>query len=163
MITTKRLHIRPIVEADDEFIVELFNSKGWITYIGDRGIRTKEDALNYITTIKNKSSFQYLVIEKINSSLPMGILSFIKRTDFDFPDLGFALLPEYQSKGYAKEACEGYLQMLLKQHSSIKVLALCMETNKPSLHLLNKLGFIFSHFKKVNDRQLKVFELMRTN
>lgn len=39
-IKTKRLNIRPLTSADNQFILELLNSKGWLDNIGDREVRT---------------------------------------------------------------------------------------------------------------------------
>ena len=51
---TERLILKPTSEEDAEFIFELFNTPKWIKYIGDRNIKTLEDAKNYIigTNIK---------------------------------------------------------------------------------------------------------------
>jgi len=45
---TERLIIRPTTTADAAFIYEVMNTEGWLKHIGDRGIKTEEDAKNYI-------------------------------------------------------------------------------------------------------------------
>lgn len=45
---TERLYIKPTTENDANFIFELLNASKWIRYIGDRGIKTEENAKDYI-------------------------------------------------------------------------------------------------------------------
>lgn len=48
MIETERLLLRRFTEDDAEFILNLLNEPDWIKYIGDKGIKTIEDAKKYI-------------------------------------------------------------------------------------------------------------------
>ncbi len=48
---TGRLILSKIAVDDAAFILELMNTPGWIKYIGDRNIKTVEQAATYI---KNK-------------------------------------------------------------------------------------------------------------
>ena len=47
-INTERLLIRPLTANDSDFIVELLNDPSFIQNIGDRNVRTVEDAEKYI-------------------------------------------------------------------------------------------------------------------
>ena len=44
MILSERLELRELTVADAPFIVELLNDPDFHRYIGDRGIRTLQDA-----------------------------------------------------------------------------------------------------------------------
>ena len=67
----------------------------------------------------------------------------IKREQLDQPDLGFAFLPEYTGKGYAQESAESVIESArLMQLPTI--LAITLPENKPSVNLLQKLGFNFN-------------------
>ena len=149
--------------SDDQFILELLNSEGWIQYIGDRGVRTTLEAKSYISEILKKTTVQYSVIEKLNSCIPIGILSFMKSDHLDSPDFGFALLPDYYKKGYAKEASIGFLQHLFNEQTKLNVLAICREDNVASITLLEKLGFKYSHKTEDDGIQLLVYDLKRQN
>ena len=50
ILSTARLSIRELVEADAPFILQLLNDPAFIKYIGDKGGRTLEDAREYITS-----------------------------------------------------------------------------------------------------------------
>ncbi|MGZ3952761.1 MAG: GNAT family N-acetyltransferase, partial [Flavisolibacter sp.] len=49
ILETQRLRLRQFDLGDSEFIIELLNSPGWIEYIGDRNVKTKEQAETYLT------------------------------------------------------------------------------------------------------------------
>ena len=42
--TTDRLLLDSLTPDDTEFILELVNTAGWLRFIGDRNIRTVDDA-----------------------------------------------------------------------------------------------------------------------
>ena len=48
---TKRLTLKRLTPEDADFIFELVNTPAWIKYIGDRNIKSKENAANYIERI----------------------------------------------------------------------------------------------------------------
>ena len=49
-LETERLLLRNIEVTDAPFFFELFNSEGWLKYIGDRNIKTVADAEQQIKT-----------------------------------------------------------------------------------------------------------------
>ena len=109
-IETERLIIRPIRIGDAEFIKALVNSDGWLKFIGDRNVSNKDDALRYIQKILDNENYYYSVFELKESGEAIGIVTFLKRDDEKFPDIGFAILPEYEKMGYAFEASYAYLE-----------------------------------------------------
>ncbi len=52
---TERLLLRELTLADAPFIFGLVNEPAWIEFIGDKGVRTIEDAENYIISGPQKS------------------------------------------------------------------------------------------------------------
>jgi len=47
LIETKRLSLRRFTPADAAFALELVNDPAWLRFIGDRGVRTLDDAHIY--------------------------------------------------------------------------------------------------------------------
>ena len=45
---TERLILKPTSEDDADFILELFNTPKWLKYIGDRNVKSVEQAKEYI-------------------------------------------------------------------------------------------------------------------
>src|SRR5690348_17416653 len=58
ILETERLRLRKFNETDADFIVELLNSPGWLQYIGDRHVRTGEQAVQYLVNGPMKSYVQ---------------------------------------------------------------------------------------------------------
>jgi hypothetical protein len=48
VLETARLGLRWLETNDADFILQLVNEPSWLRFIGDKGIRTVEDARNYI-------------------------------------------------------------------------------------------------------------------
>ena len=44
ILKTERLQLRQFTLDDSEFIIRLLNSEGWLKFIGDRNVQTKEQA-----------------------------------------------------------------------------------------------------------------------
>src|SRR6266513_1490964 len=98
-IFTNRLDLDLLNLEDHAFIMELVNSKGWIEFIGNKNVNTKDDAIAYINKIMNTENLFYWVVRTKNGNIPIGIISFIKREYFEKFDVGFAFLPEFNGQG----------------------------------------------------------------
>jgi len=70
-------------------------------------------------------------------------------------------LPEYYNNGYALEASNAYLENLFVKKDILKVAAISKNDNKPSLKLLEKLGFEFSREIKYEKELIQIFVLTR--
>ncbi len=154
-IQTERLDLDTIRTSDHDFILELLNSKGWLEFIGDRHVRSTEDAIGYIKKIQETPDLKYWIIRVRATAVPVGIVSFIKRSYLEHFDLGFAFLTRYHGKGYAFEAAKRVLQVLQSDHPVI--LATCLPSNEQSIRLLIKLGFVFTHEKEVEKETVHIF------
>lgn len=143
MIETNRILLRQLTLDDADFIFRLVNSPGWIEFIGNRNIGNLAEAKLFIKQIKETPQKDYYPIILKENQLPVGLLSFIKRGHLEFPDFGFAMLPEYTRKGYCFEASSVFLNEFLINHPTI--LAITKYNNINSIRLLEKLGF---HFQK---------------
>ena len=143
-IYTKRLSIAPLQMEDSDFILDLLNSEGFKTFIGDRQVRTTDEALSYVEkTIKN-IDINYWVVKSRANAEPMGVVSLVKRDYLDFHDIGFAFLPRFYRQGYAEEAVLGAFDYILDRTTSPEILANPMPENLASISLLKKLGLRFS-------------------
>jgi RimJ/RimL family protein N-acetyltransferase len=155
---TERLSLSSLLPAHDQFILELVNTPGWLRFIGDRNINDTADAHAYIDRINGNSIFKYWVATLRSESKPIGIITFIKRDYLDFPDIGFAFLPQYARSGYGFEATSVILSYLLVEKISPKILATTIPENLASIALLTKLRFIFQHEIKVDGHILLVYQ-----
>ena len=141
---TARLLLRVIKTDDAAFIFELLNTAGWIKFIGDRNVRTSEDAANYIQKILTNPAISYRVVTLQEDETAIGVVTFIKRDYLDHHDIGFAFLPACNKQGYAFEATKEVLNGLLSSGEYSIILATTIPENISSIQLLKKLGFSFS-------------------
>jgi ribosomal-protein-alanine N-acetyltransferase len=143
--TTKRLKLDRLNLNDTAFIFELLNTEGWIKFIGDRNIGSMEDSENYIEKTLKNPDIIYWVVKTIDEKDSMGIISFVKRENLEYRDIGFAFLPFFSKRGYAFEAAEIVLKDLLQDPDNKIILATMKEENIDSVKLIEKLGFQFDH------------------
>lgn len=141
---TERLHLAPLSPEDAGFILDLVNSPGWLQYIGDRHIHSVEDAEGFIrkgpmASFETNGYGAYrLTIRKTGEHI--GTCGLYKREGFEHPDLGFALLPGFEGKGYALEAS---LEVMTQARALglQYLLAITAKNNSRSIGLLERLGF----------------------
>ena len=147
IFATERLALRELTLDDAAFILRLVNDPAWLEFIGDRGVRTLDDARNYlengpIKMYRERGFGLWLVVTKAAQE-PAGICGLIKRANLDDVDIGYAFLPEFRGSGYALEAAKATLA-----HGQItiglrRIVALTKPGNIRSSHLLAKLGLRF--------------------
>jgi ribosomal-protein-alanine N-acetyltransferase len=163
-LETLRLVLRPLDGNDAKFIVELLNDPAFIRYIGDRGVRTMEQALGYLTTgpIRSYEQFGFgLLCVQSKLGVRMGVCGLVQRDYFPDPDIGFAFLPQFRSQGYAREASEAVLSDAQWRLKLKRIVAIVQPDNSASLTLLRRLNFsIERKFRlSVNDPELLVLAL----
>ena len=148
ILETERLFLREFTLSDTKFIVELVNSPGWLQFIGDRNIKTEEQAKEYLQNGPLKSyainGFGLSLVALKPDETPVGMCGIIRRDSLENPDIGFAFLPAFEGKGLAFEianATVAYAKNVLK----IPVIfAITMPENKRSIKLLEKIGFQYT-------------------
>ena len=143
MVETPRLIVRQLTPADDEFLVGLFNEPSFIANIGDRNIRSAEDARRFIMEVP-MASYQrnghghYRV--ELKDGTVIGTCGLIRRDYIRETDIGFAYLPAYWGQGYAYEAAEAVLKFGRETLGLKRIVAVVSPHNTPSMRLLEKLG-----------------------
>ncbi len=160
-ITTKRLILNLVTTDDHAFIQTLVNSKGWLEFIGERNVHSQHDAIAYINRINNTPDFTYWAVRLKSGSIPLGIISFIKRSYLENFDIGFAFLPEFQGSGYAFEAASEVLAIAGRDAASSPVLATTLPHNTTSIKLLEKLGLRFDREIEEDHKTLLVYTSAR--
>lgn len=146
-VETERLALRPLQEGDAQFIIELVNSPGWIAFIGDRNIRTQDDAVRYLREGPMKSyetnGFGLSLVELKTSGVPIGMCGLLKRDSLEHPDIGFAFLPEFMNRGYAFEIASATMAYAERVLNISEIWAITLPANQRSIRLLEKLGLKF--------------------
>jgi RimJ/RimL family protein N-acetyltransferase len=145
LLETARLALRNLSEDDAPFMLGLLNEPSFIRNIGDRGVRTLDDARDYITRGPVASyarfGFGLYLVELKAPRAPIGICGILKRDALPEPDIGFAFLPAYWSQGYAFESASAVKDYARGALGLTRLLAIVNPTNGGSIRLLEKLGF----------------------
>jgi len=145
LITTKRLAIRHITSLDAAFIIKLYNEPGFIEHIGDKKIRSVNDAINTVVDWAKASYQQHgiglLLVELRDCGTPLGMCGLIKRDDIEDFDLGYSLLEEHQRQGYVIEAAQAVLEHAKNVLNFSRVVGYTSPLNEVSIRVLAKLGF----------------------
>ncbi len=147
VLETDRLIVRQLSDEDNAFILELVNDPLWLRFIGDRGVRTLEDARDYIlkgpVAMYQRMGFGLYLVERKSDGVALGICGLIKRDALDDVDLGFAFLPEFRAQGYAYESATAVLAYGRHVLGLKRIVAITSPDNERSARLLEKLGFTF--------------------
>lgn len=161
--TTNRITLRKLTQNDAAFILELLNDPAFIRFIGDRNVRTLEDAANYLKgplESYERNGFGLWLVEN-KAGIPLGICGLIKRDTLPHVDIGYAFLPEFRSQGLAFEAARATLDFARDTLKISRVLAIVTPDNERSIRLLTKLGLKFERMIVMpNDEiELKLFAI----
>lgn len=144
ILETERLVLRELTQDDAEFIRELVNDPAWLCNIGDRGVRDPDDARRYIedgpVASYREFGFGLWAVDLKELGTPVGISGLIQREYLDFPDIGFAFLPNHRGRGYALESASAVMGYARGALGITRVLAIVTPGNTDSIRLLERLG-----------------------
>jgi RimJ/RimL family protein N-acetyltransferase len=149
ILATRRLRLRTADPADADFYLALVNDPGFLEHIGDRGIRTRDDAVQALLdgpiAMQEARGHSLYVVELKETAEPIGMCGLIKRETLDGVDIGYAYLQRHCGRGYAYEA--GMAVLALAPALGLKrVLAITSPNNIASNALLQKMGMRFERF-----------------
>ena len=160
---TARLELRRLDEDDAPFMLALLNDAAFLRYIGDRNVRTDDDARAYIRTGPMASYEQhghglYLVVAK-EGRRPVGTCGILRRETLPDPDLGFAFSEEHRGKGYGREAAAAVLAYARRSLGMTRMAAIVSPENEPSLRALASLGFAFERMVRMKEDEPEILYL----
>jgi RimJ/RimL family protein N-acetyltransferase len=155
IIETSRLRIRRLTLEDAEFVFGLVNEPAFIANIGDKGVRTLEDAKRFISkgpwTCQEKRGYgQFLVCRKQDGE-PVGICGLLFRDVINVTDVGFAILAEHRGRGFAFEAASAVMNYGVAELQIEEIVGLTSVDNTASIRVLEKLGMKFNGVVKMSD------------
>jgi RimJ/RimL family protein N-acetyltransferase/uncharacterized damage-inducible protein DinB len=163
ILETDRLIVRRLAIDDAEFILGLLNEPSWLRFIGDKGVRTLDDARDYIlngpVASYQRFGFGLYMTQQKSDGAPIGLCGLLKRDALPDVDIGFALLPAYWGKGYALEVAGAVLEHGRTAHGLRRIVAITNPDNERSIQLLEKLGMRQDGTVRISDAgpELKLF------
>ncbi len=147
MIETARLALMRLTDADAPFMLDLLNQPSFVENIGDRGVRTLEQARTYIENgpvasyARHGFGLYRVVVRETDQTA--GICGLVKRDALEDVDIGFALLPDHWKNGYAVESALAVKNYAAAVVGLTRLVAIVSPTNWPSIRVLEKIGFAF--------------------
>lgn len=147
VLETERLVLREVEAADAPFVLELLNSPGFLENIGDRGVRTEDEARAYIDeriigSYRQHGFGMWLTIQKLDNTA-VGLAGLVRREGLDVPDVGYAFAQRAWGQGYAKEAAGAVLAHAQGTLDIPRLAAITTLENFASMAVLRKIGFIY--------------------
>ena len=145
---TPRLRLRSLdAERDAPFILALVNEPSWLENIGDRGVRSLDDARAYVTNGPLASYAQHgfglFCVELRDTGEAIGMCGLLKRDWLGDVDVGFAFFPKFWAKGYAYESAAGVIEWARVARGVTRVVGIVKPGNLASIRVLEKLGMTF--------------------
>lgn len=163
VLETRRLVLRRLCTEDAAFVLELVNDPDWLRFIGDRGVRTLEGAREYIRSgpmeMYERFGFGLFAVQRKAGAGPIGLCGLLKREWLEDVDLGFAFLPAFRRRGYAREAAAGTMAYASRVLGFDRIAAITSPQNEASQKLLGQLGFRFDRTVRPpgDDAELRLF------
>jgi RimJ/RimL family protein N-acetyltransferase len=145
---TPRLIVRRLDAGDAAFMLRLLNEPSFLENIGDRGVRSLDDARAFIANgpvaSYEKNGFGLFHVALKDGGDAIGMCGLLRRDWLDDPDVGFAFLPRFWSKGYAFESSVGVIAWAGRSLGITRVLGITKPGNTGSIRVLEKLGLKYA-------------------
>ena len=147
ILETQRFILRKITLDDAPFVLEILNDPSFIANIGDRNVRTLEDAKNYIQERMFKSyqdfGFGMWAVVVKSEKIIAGMAGLVKRPTLEDIDIGFAFLPAFFGKGFATECALGVRDYAKNKLKMKRLVGITSPHNTASMNVLKKIGMTY--------------------
>jgi [ribosomal protein S5]-alanine N-acetyltransferase len=160
ILETERLVLRQFSVEDADFILRLLNEPSFIRNIGERGVRTLDDARSYILRVpiasyeRNGFGLYLVMLKEMGESI--GMCGLIKREELEDVDIGYAFLPEYWSKGYAVESALAVKEYARDVIGLKRLVAITDPENQGSIRVLEKIGLRFEKMIRLSEDDIEL-------
>ncbi|MFW2404173.1 MAG: GNAT family N-acetyltransferase [Gammaproteobacteria bacterium] len=167
VLETERLILRELCVGDAPFMLELLNDPDFVSNIGDRNVRTLDDAHRhiedkYLAHYASHGFGIYLVVRKSDGA-SIGMCGLVNRDTLDDVDIGYAMLPAFRRQGYILEAARATIEFAYDSLGLHRVVAVTWLDNDASANLLKKLGMKYERTVRLaeGDDESRLFVMER--
>jgi RimJ/RimL family protein N-acetyltransferase len=147
VLETQRLILRRFSLDDAAFVFEIVNDPAWLQNIGDRHVKTLDDARAYLSkgtlAMYERIGFGMYVVTLKESGEPVGMCGLVKRDGLDDVDIGFAFLPRFRGQGFALESAAAVLEHGKRDLGLKRIVAIVSPANQRSIRILENIGLKF--------------------
>lgn len=160
VLETDRLRLRRFTVDDARFILDLLNQPSFLRYIGDKGVRTTEDARQYIkdgpVASYDKNGFGLYLVELKGSGEEIGMCGLVNRDALEDVDIGFAFLPQFWGQGYAVESASIVIDSERQTLGLDRIVAITAPDNHASIKVLEKIGLKFERMVRLSEDEPEI-------
>ncbi len=153
-LTTPRLHLRWMTADDADLLLAIWNDPAFILHVGDRGVRTLEEAVDAFRAGPQQLYRDYgygpYRVALRDTGRAIGICGLFRRDGLPDPDIGFAFLPPYVGRGYGGEAARAVAGHARDTLELPRLTAIVSPGNAPSIALIEKLGLRFERMIRLS-------------
>ena len=145
------------------FILELLNEPDYIKFVGDKNVRSIDDAKKHLSekylAYYQKQGIAYYLVSLKSDKTAIGTCGLVNREGLDYVDIGYAFLKKYRGKGYAFEATKAMLDFAQNDLNLNPIVAITTIDNIKSISLLERLGmkYIKDVYIPNDTEKLKLF------
>ena len=147
VLNTERLELSWLTPDDAPMMLAVWNDPAFKRFVGDRGIRSVEQARAAIEAgpLKLYADYGYgpFRLRQRDAGEDVGICGLFRRDGLDEPDIGFAILPDFCKRGLGFEASVAVLDHARDALGLPAVTAIVSPRNEASIGLLEKLGLVY--------------------
>ncbi len=145
ILTTERLILKTIDEADAQHMYELNFDPEVIRYTGDVGFNSIEEAHAFIQSYTDyeKNGYGRWTALLRSTGEYIGWCGLKYNKDRGETDLGYRLMKKYWNQGYATEASKACLDYGFSELGLKRIIACAAPANKASIRVMEKLGMQF--------------------
>jgi len=156
ILETERFILRVPTLRDAPLILALFNQPDCVQYMGEKNLKTVEDAEKYLEdkffTMYQKYGFCLFIIQLSSLNVSAGICGLVKRDSMDDVEIGYAMLSAYQNQGIAIETGLAVRNYAFNDLGLKRLAGLTAVDNHGSAHVLERIGLDY-----IKNIQLKEF------
>ncbi|MCP3674269.1 MAG: GNAT family N-acetyltransferase [Gammaproteobacteria bacterium] len=144
ILETERFILRVPTLRDAPLILELFNQPDCVQYMGDKNLKTVEDAEKFLEdrflSMYKKYGFCLFIIQLVSLKVSAGICGLVKRDSMDDVEVGYAILSAYQNQGIALETGLAVRDYAFNVLGLKRLAGLTAVDNYGSAHVLERIG-----------------------
>ena len=165
ILHTERLELRWLTPDDAAMMLAIWNDPAFLRYVGDRGVRTVEQAREALTAGLLQLYVDYgygpFRLALRDDGNDVGICGLFRRDGLDEPDIGFAILRDYRGHGYGFEAAVAVLDHARDALHLPGVTAIVAPQNGPSIGLLEKLNMRYERTMRLpgDDHDVSLYRI----
>lgn len=161
ILETVRCGLREMTVKDLDELYEIYSEPSITAYMEDLYENRQEEEQYIKAYIQEHYRFygygMWIIFDK-HTGCVIGRAGITNRDGFEEPELGYMISKQFQGKGYAYEVCNAILEYCKKELEIFVLNAFVDERNIESVHLLEKLGFVFKDNLLINEASLQRYQ-----